>query len=159
MLVVVKIFVLLISFWLISAQAQELSEQAPYLTGSQQAEIIIQQCKSPRWKLYDNDPNLKNYFYLDDILKEEIACKENLFFESLNTIIPDQDARKKVLQAFHEYKTHFLNLYRLIATNNLLCDETWPKCGTLGELSNTRMYDSALNHLIFYTLERQDWTY
>lgn len=154
-----KLFMFLISFWLIPACAQEAPEQPTHLTGTQQAEIIIQKCKSPRWKLYDNDPNLKNDAYLDSILKEEIECKENLFFESLYTLIPNQEAREKVVQAFHEYKAHFLNLYGLISTNNLLCDETWPKCGTWGELSNTRMYDTALNHLIFYTLERQDWTY
>jgi len=142
-----------------SCQEQEISSSSKLRSGAQQAEEIIQKCKSPRWKIYDHDPNAKNYYYLADITKEEIECKEQEFFKTLDTVLPNPQDRKESIQSFNEYKTAFLRLTETIAQKNNICAESKLGCGSYGEVPNILFYNNALNNLISYTLERQDWTY
>ena len=90
-----------------------------------QTEEILQKCKSARWKLYENDPELRNDLYLADITREEIECKEKEFLNILNTAIPNSKNRKQAIESFQGYKAHFLNLYGVISQKNILCDENW----------------------------------
>lgn len=153
-----KILFFIVAFFVVSVCAQAADVQEPSFA-SQQMEEIIQKCKSSRWKLYENDPDLRNDFYLSDIVQEEISCKEEEFMQALNTIIPNLENREKVVKSFQEYKTHFLNLYGLISQKNILCDEDWLACGTRGEIANILLYDTALNNLISYALSCQDDTH
>ena len=129
------------------------------LSGAQQAEQIIQKCTSPRWDEYEKDTNVWSDYHLEDIVKEEIACKEKEFMNTLKTILPDENDREEVERSYYEYKSSFLKMYGFISTKNLFCGEESLGCGTLGEIANTMLYNTALDNLITYTLERQDGTY
>ncbi len=140
-------------------QEQDTLTRSAPRSGEQLTEEIIQKCKSPRWKIYDNDPNAKNYYYLADITKEEIECKEKEFFKTLDTVLPNPQDREECIQSFHEHKTAFLKMSGIIAQKNNICAESNLGCGAYGEVPNILLYNDLLNKLISYTLKRQDWVY
>lgn len=135
------------------------AEEAVDLTGAQQAEQIIQQCTNPRWDEYKKDASVWSDYHLESIIKEEIECKEKAFMNVLKTILPDENNREEVERSYHEYKVNFLKMYGLISTKNSSCGEESLGCGTLGEIADTMLFNTALEKLITYTLERQDGTY
>lgn len=133
--------------------------EVPALTGAQQAEQIINKCTSSRWDEYEKDTSFWSDYHLEAIIKEEIECKEKAFIDALKTILPDGKNREEVERSYHEYKASFLKMYGLISTKNSFCGEKALGCGTHGEIAATMLYNTALEKLITYTLERQDGTY
>ena len=153
-----KFLLFIMLLFITSVRAQE-TDQSSFLSGAQQAEQIIQKCTSPKWNEYEKDTSVWSDYRLKDIMKEEIECKEKAFTNALKTILPDRKNREEVVHLYQEYKTNFLKMYGLISTKNSFCGEEPLGCGMLGKIANTMQYNTALDNLITYTLERRDGTY
>ena len=150
-----KLSILFLLFFTCSIRAEE----ASLLSGAQQAEQIIQKCTSPRWSQYMTDTSIGSDYHLEEIIKEEINCKERALMDSLKMILPEEKNREEVMHLYHEYKAVFLKMYGLISTKNAFCGKASLGCGTHGTIASTMLYNTALDNLITYTLQRQDGTY
>ena len=153
-----KLLLIVMLLFITPVRAQQ-TGTASSLSGVQQVEEIIQKCTSSKWNEYAKDTSVWSDYHLEDIVKEEIECKEKALMNALKTILPDRKNREEVEHSYHEYKSSFLKMYGLISTKNSFCGEEPLGCGMLGKIANTMQYNTALDNLITYTLERRDGTY
>ncbi len=144
-----RLLLLILLVFACSTRAEDESE----LTSAQRTEQIIQQCKSSRWKEYEESRDFHKDYLLADITKEEIECKEKAFLKLLPEILPEKSDQEEVAQLYQDYKANFLKLHATIARRNVMCGGEDLGCGTMRKIADTMAYDNAINDLITYTFE------